>query len=918
MGAVVGRSDDLRAIANYLGDACTSASALLIEGEEGIGKTTLWLAALAQAGERGFHTLSARAAKVEADMAYGTVADLFAEVDAEVLTGLPELQRAAVDRVLLRGGSDASSADVHSVAAALLSVVQRLGRRGPVMIGIDDLQWLDERSRAVLAYVARRLRRRTALLLTERPEAGGASAVSWLELESPDGIRRIRVGPIGMAELHELLAVRLGRCFPRPTMRRITEISAGNPFFALELARAIDNGSSGSEAELPRTLADLVRIRVEDLSDDTWRVLLAAACVADPTVEALARATGTSVRRTLELLDDAERQGVIVVHGNRVHYRHPLLAKGVYSTTAPALRREMHGRLADVVTQPELKARHMALAASTADPELLRALDKAACSARAKGSPAAAAELLDLAIKLGGDTPSRRIHAAENHLRAGDAARAGDLVAPVIDQLPPGPQRAFALNLLAGTTAFSSSVDKAAALLQRAVGEAEDSPQMLLPTLLALSFAQSLAGCYDEALQIAKRAVGKAEKLGVPALVSKALANYVTINALDGNGIDEVALDRALELDDLGQDVSAPFMASAAKAQLLAWTGRLDEARVEWERVRRRCIDHGADSDLIFVAVHTALVEIWRGRFTDAGQAATEAVRLAEELGGDQMVSVAKTMRAAAAAYAGRESDARADIEGAMAAVERCGTTGLAYWPMSVLGFLEVSLGNHAEAAAALSQCCDDFPEMPGTEIVTASFIPDAVEALIALGRQADAEPMIKALEHNGALFDRPWMLAVGGRCRAMMLAAQGEVEAAEQAARQALTEFGRLPMPFERARTQLLLGQLQRRRRQKMATEATLGEALRTFEQMGSALWVQRAHAELERANVGPTRGADLTPSERRVAELAGAGMTTADVAARLCVSPKTVEANLTRIYRKFDIHTRAELGRIMGTSGQ
>jgi DNA-binding CsgD family transcriptional regulator len=903
-------------VAGYLRSAGTQPSALLIEGDAGVGKSTLWLAALEQAVDRGFQTLSARASKVESELAYGTVADLLADVDSEVFAGLPDVQWAALARVVVRDTSDCSGLDGHVVSAAMMSVIERLCRRAPVLIAVDDLQWLDQCSRAVIGYVARRLRRRTALLVTERPETGHASAMSWLELGLPDRITRIRVMPMPMGELQELLSSRLGRSFPRTTMRRIADISAGNPFYALELARSLDDGSTGAEPQLPRSLADLVRSRVEELSPDTRQVLLAAACVTDPTVEALARATGTSVEHTIALLDDAERQGVVSIHGGRVHYCHPLLARGVYTTTAPAERREMHSLLADIVTQPESRARHLALAASSPDPELVRALDDAATAARARGAPADAAELLDLAIKLGGDTPSRRTRSAENHLRAGDSERAGDLLAPAIDQLPAGPMRAFALNLLAGTRVFNSSFVEATDLLRRAIDDAQGNPVMMLHTLLALSFSQSIVGDYDEALQIAKRAVAEAEELGVSGLISQTLANYVTINALDGNGIDEAALVRALHLEDPDLDVAVAFQASAANAQAMAWTGRLVEARVELSGLRRRCVDRGADGDLIFVSVHTALVELWSGRFVDAARAADEAVQLAEGIGGEHVMSIAKAMRAAAAAYAGRESDARADIAGALAAVDRCGTPQLAYWPMTILGFLEISLGNHAAAALALQRCCTEFVDMPGTEIMTAGFIPDAVEALIALGRVGEAEPMVKALEHNGQLFNRPWMLAIGARCRAMMLAAQGDVDAAEGAVRYAMTIHDRLPMPFERARTQLVLGQLQRRRRLKVSTAATLAQALQAFETLGSPLWAQRARAELERANVGPTNGGDLTPSERRVAELAATGITGADVAAQLCVSSKTVEAHLTRIYRKLGIHSRAELGRVMGSS--
>ena len=230
------------------------------------------------------------------------------------------------------------------------------------------------------------------------------------------------------------------------------------------------------------------------------------------------------------------------------------------------------------------------------------------------------------------------------------------------------------------------------------------------------------------------------------------------------------------------------------------------------------------------------------------------------------------------------------------------------------MGFLEVSVGNYAEALTAVQPMLRTFEAIPGTEIMTASFIPDAVEAMIALGRSSEAEPLIEALERNGRRLNRPWMLAIGARCRSMWLAAQGDVGAAARRAQEAMAEHDRLPMPFERARTQLLLGQLQRRQRQKELSRATLREALHAFEAMGTPLWADRARAELVRAEAVPTRDLALTASELRVAELAASGMTNKDVAAALFISPKTVEAHLARIYRKLGIKTRAELGRVIG----
>ena len=176
---------------------------------------------------------------------------------------------------------------------------------------------------------------------------------------------------------------------------------------------------------------------------------------------------------------------------------------------------------------------------------------------------------------------------------------------------------------------------------------------------------------------------------------------------------------------------------------------------------------------------------------------------------------------------------------------------------------------------------------------------------------------MIDAIEANGRWLDRPWMLAVGARARSRLLAARGDVTGAVGMAEVALAHHDRLPMPFERARTLLLLGQLQRRQRKKETARETLGAALEAFEALGTPLWADRARAELARTSGVPSRNPGLTPSEQQVAELAASGMTTRAVAAALFISPKTVETTLARIYRKLGIKSRAELGRLIGDGG-
>ena len=260
--SVIGRSVEFSALAKFLQSAGVQPSGLVIEGEAGIGKTTLWLAAVAQAREHGFRVLSARVGRNETGLAYAALADLLGGVDPAVLTRLPGVQRIAVDRVLLRATSEGPlTTNQRVVAAALVSVVHALVEEAPVLVAIDDVQWLDPCSQAVVAFAARRFKGRVGVLVTERVDAENGSA-SWLQLAKPDAVDHIRVGPLSLGGLHTLISTRLGQSLSRPTMVRIAEVSGGNPYYALELARAIDAASTSADSVLPATLAELMRIRI--------------------------------------------------------------------------------------------------------------------------------------------------------------------------------------------------------------------------------------------------------------------------------------------------------------------------------------------------------------------------------------------------------------------------------------------------------------------------------------------------------------------------------------------------------------------------------------------------------------------------------------------------------------------------------
>lgn len=913
---VVGQPTHQRAVAAFLESTEAGPSALLIEGDAGIGKTTLWSAAGDQARRRGFHVLSTRATATESVLAYTALTDLLDDVDPEVWAALPGPQRVAVDQLLLRAHTDAVT-DQRAVSAAFLSVVERIADQRPVLLAIDDLQWLDPSSRHVLAFAARRLTGCVGVLATLRSEPTDGTDAAWLQLPRPEAVNRIRLSPLNVEELHAAVSSRLRRRFSRPTIGRIHQVSGGNPFYAIELARSIDDQSSDLDTSLPGTLTDVVRTRLGALDPDVDDALLAASCLAAPTVESVSKATMTDADRLVALLEIAEAKGVITIDGNQVRFAHPLLATGIYTRATLDRRRSVHRRLAAIVDEPELRARHLALATTNGDEVTLHALDTAADSARARGAPAAAAELMDLAIGLGGDTAHRRLRSALHHFDAGDQERAAALLEETIQQLPSGELRAEALSRLAVVRLYGEGFTEGTRLLCDALEEVHDNDALRVQTLITLAYMQFHANQLAEGVQTAEAAVASAEGLANPHLLGMAIGMLVMMRFVAGAGYDDALLRRALELEDPQTYTPLVFRPAVLHALLLEWTGRLDEARAALDKIRTRCLENGEEGEHVLISQHVVTNAIWRGDFEAANLVAEQALQKARQLGGNTAQLLTLNLRAQLTAFAGQEDTARQAIDDAVECARRTGAFRLANRVLAVLGFLELSLSNHQNAVAALQPMLSQFdPETAPTELPDASYLPDAVEALVHLDRAAEAEPLVTALENNGRRLDRPWMIAVGARARAMLLAARGDVDGALEVAAQAMSAHDELPMPFERARTLLTLGRLERRQRKKESATVHLRQALETFEQLGIPLWAERARAELSTAKAGPHGSGELTPSEQRVAELAAAGMKNRDVAAALFISPKTVEANLARIYRKLGIKSRAELGRHLGRS--
>lgn len=909
---MIGRDLEAVAIDSLLDSAATGPCALIVEGDAGIGKTTVLNEGIRRADERGYTVLTAQASQAESVMSYTSLADLLGGLGPDRISGVPVPQKDAISQILLRSDRHAASLiDPQAVTAGFLASLEAVSRDAPVLVAIDDFGWVDASSLQAIAFAIRRVRGPVAVLATIRTDSERDDSVG-LQLRRPDSLRRHRMRPLDQNELHKLIHERLDVAFPRPLIERIHQVAAGNPFYALELARMVgDEDAPGADLVLPATLTGLIEVRIGGLEPKVRHVLLGAACVGTPTVELISRAADTDISSVVRLLEVAEDRDIIHITGDTVYFTHPLLAHGVYAQAGASRRRAMHQRLAGIVAEPELRARHLALASTIADPETLRALDEGAAMSFAKAAPAAAAELVELAIGLGGATDERRIRAAGFHHAAGDPKRARAILEECVCRLDAGPLRAHALALLGSVRLLDDDMFAATELLDQAYDEA--GADLALRVTVSVTSVLTLYHAADAtgARARAERAVADATLLGDPGLLAQALGFRVIMRFLWGEGIDWEELDRALELESEAPEIPIPLRPSMHRAQLLNWSGEFGRAVDEMEAIRLVCADRGHESDMLLIAVQMFIAELWRGNLAAAEAIAQENTDRARMLDGEIPRCTELTLRCTLAAHAGRVDEARATGHEVIAASTRCGMAGLAVGSMAAVASVEIATGNYQAALDIVAPMLFKSGWPSGTELIASWCMPDGIEALIQLGRYDEAVLFIEQLERNGQRVGRPWTQAMGARYRSMMHAAHGDFASAVESAHEAMTHHDRMTMPFEKARTQLLVGQLQRRQRRRALAAETLRDAVATFEQLGSQLWADRAREEMARAELSTRVSAVLSPSEQRVAELAGSGMTIREVAAALFISPKTVDANIVRIYRKLGIHSRAELGK-------
>jgi DNA-binding CsgD family transcriptional regulator len=914
---VVGRKAELGRVTSLLDSATDGPAVLAMWGEAGIGKTTVWAAGVEYARKRGFTVLACRPASEEIRLSYAGLADLLAGVQGESFQRLAVPQRRGLDAALLRSSGGEGIPDQRAVAAGFLSVLNGLASEGPVLVAIDDAQWLDEPTRGVLEFGVRRCVGPIAVLVARRADKEpGPSA----ELCPRDATRqqRLPIGPLRVGALHRLISQRTGGPLPRRTLHHIARVSRGNPFFALELARSLRPevriADPGDLAAPPDSVLSVVGDRIGSLAPSVREALLIASALGAPRIDLVQGALeDLDVVKLLEVAEDA---GVVELSmSGAVRFRHPLLAAGVYAGASPSIRRRLHRELSGIVDDPEERARHLALATIGPDPQAVEALDSAAAHARRRGAPISAAELLELAIGLGADEPARLVQAARDHLHAGDHDRARRLLEDAIPELEAGGLRAEAMLLLA-VVRFEAAGDPAAKdLLEQALAEAAPGTTPRCSISFELAFQLFNHGDLARSLSYMNEAAVDAEKIADGGLLAEVLAGLVVLRFLSGQGTDETTLSRALELEDPERRSRVPRWPTLIAGLIRAWSFDLEEAHAALTAVRARCVAHGFESELSYVYHSGVSVACALGDIVTAERYVEDLVEQSQILMTDQARGIARTFQAELWAWVGRIDDARAAGGEALTLLPiEGGDRYLAAAATAALGMSELSAGRPGEAASVLTPAMEEATVLGIQEPQAMPFTRDLVDALIEAGRLDEAEPVIEQLEANGRRPDRLWSRATGARGRGLLLAARGQSDEALEAFDQALAAFDRLPaLRYDRARTLLVLGRLQRRRNERRTARRSLEEAALLFDQVGAAQWARNARAALGRLGLKPGPSGRLTPTEQHVAELAASGLSNKEIAAQRFVSPRTVEAHLGRVYRKLGIRSRTALAHVL-----
>jgi DNA-binding CsgD family transcriptional regulator len=916
--SLIGRDEDLARLVEFLGSEERTTNVLVLEGEPGIGKTTLWRAGVDRAREAGFGVLEARPAESERELSFAALGDLLAPLHEEI-GGLPEPQRRALRIALVLEDPTGDPPEQRTIAVALTELLRRVARDQRVVLALDDVQWLDPPSAAAIEFAARRLRNAPVRVLSTM-RGGENPALPFDEAE------RLAIGPLSLDQLDRLLRDRLGVHLLLPVVRQIHDIAGGNPFYGLEIATDVTRSGRrlepGEQLPIPAHVRDLVQPRLETLSGHGRDAALATAALAQPDVDTVRAA----VPEGNAAIGEVVAAGVVERNGNVLRFTHPLFAAGIYDASAASERKAIHGRLATVVTDPEERARHLAEGADGPDATIAVFVEAAAASVAVRGAPAAAARLAKRAVDL---TPferrhvlhKRRLDCSRYTFAAGDLRHAEVLLDDLVEWSRPGSERAAALFELGVVRRELAGLDAAGACYERALHELDEDDELELRTRILVELAgtrladPTYVARPDRDHSLSQRALELAEWLGNPTLLARAIGIHGLNLALEGRPPSREFWQRGLDLEETTGELRHDGPTSLY-CYVGFLTGDLSDVVEHSSRVAASMRRRG---DPLLANSLLELCESLRisGDWDEAARCADEAYELVVQTGRDAVAPQCLLAKSRMALGLGDLGRAREEAEEALTCIR--GLPGELPWrgdmealAHSVVGQIEQITGEHADAHQRFLVVIDSARKFgKPAQHMLAEVIEGDIGSLLALDRVDDAVGQLQRLRALAGELAFPSTDAVLARARGQVAAAEGDhVEALRQlelAVR--LFDGLRQPWPFQVGRSLLALGTVQRRANQKRDARTTLTRALEIFDRLGAHLWAEGTRAELAQVSGRPAQPGGLTPTEARIAELVAAGRSNAEVARELHISPKTVEWNLSKIYKKLHVRSRSEL---------
>ncbi|GAA3587499.1 helix-turn-helix transcriptional regulator [Kribbella ginsengisoli] len=897
----------------------TSGSVLLY-GPTGIGKSATGRALVAERARAGCRVLSAAPSQSEAGLPYVTLLDLLSNQLELAWQVLPDHLRQPLEVALLKSSAPDTVRDELAVRLAVLHVLRRLAASGPVLLVVDDIQWVDPSSLEVLTFCARRLTEGVHMLATEQVADGDLPVMAEA---CPEPVLQLEVPPLAEPDVLALLRNRLSSPLPVRTARRIFTASAGNPFMALELGRAILRHPQGVSPNDPlpvsSRLKTLLGDRLADLTPATYELLLHAASSPRPTTSQLAQ----SLNRPVDVgLAEAEALGLIDVSSERLRFSHPLLREFVYAEATSAARRQAHAQLALVVDEPVENATHRALATQEADTGLAATIEAAAVVAGGRGALGAAATLWRLAAERTpadeqDDRAMRLTSAADAAAAAGHLVESAEMARLAV-QAATRPETKVAALLLLADAAWPER-EQRIALLAEAFEAAVGDPQLEARVRILRSNSAYFERRFDDAQEDAEVAERLARECGDTEVLIEALSAASNIRMARGGeqGSSDALLEQAAELARALPLSMAVVNARQMAAMRELFGGRTSAAIEQISALVDEVREAGAVRWLASTLISATAIYERSGRGADALVAGHECYQLMQDLGDEPEVGLVVACRAE---WAGGTATMAREL--ADAALEGCKLVGNEEWTGPALmgvGIIGVLMGDPQRAVEAFDAIADSGEGAMPYDPAIIPWHADYAEALVAAGRLDDAAALIAEIRERAETLDRSVVLLGLARSEALLIAKQGDPAAALELLEKTITTAGDHIYPLDLARCELTRGRVARQARRRSVARTAFLDAIEQFEAYGAPAWREVAETELARLDV-PSRSrqpSELTDNELQIVAMVRDGSTNREIAAALYLSVKAVESQLTRLYRRFGVANRTQLLRTVDRNG-